>query len=119
MGNFRRLTVYKRASDLSDRVHGLVVTWPSFERWTLGVQLVRACDSVAGNIAEASGRRSIGDERRIILIARGSAFEVEHWLERAMARNLIADRELLEAAQEVSRMLAGVLRARLVLRTEN
>jgi four helix bundle protein len=112
MGNFRRLEVYKRAAKLADALHDAALRWTSFDLWTTGVQLVRAADSVSANIAEAGGRRSLGDERRFLFIARGSAFELEHWIETACRRGLLTDEHLLTEAKEVGRMLTGLLRAR-------
>ena len=86
-----------------------MATWPSFERWTIGVQLVRAADSIAANIAEASGRWHEADKRRLLVIARGSLYETQHWLARAEARGLGTGRQEPKLAQ-VGRMLSGLIR---------
>ena len=83
---FVDLRVYALAADVSDELSRVVSTWPSFEKWSLGMQLVRAADSIAANIAEASGRWHEADKRRLFIIARGSLYETEHWVERATAR---------------------------------
>jgi len=109
MGNFRELTVYEKAAVLADDVRDVVLTWSSFDRWTIGAQLVRAADSVGANIAEASGRHK-GDQRRLLYVARGSALETEHWVERALARGLMTNAELASRARDVGRMLNGLIR---------
>jgi four helix bundle protein len=87
--NFRSLVAYQRARALADDLHAVVVRWPSFERDTVGLQLVRAADSVAANIAEAGGRWTVADKRHFLIIARGSLYETEHWVDCARARGLI------------------------------
>jgi four helix bundle protein len=89
MNGFRELDAYRRAAALADEVFELSARWESFERWTLGVQLVRAVDSVAANIAEAMGRWHGPDRRRLLYIARGSLNETEHWLLTAEERGLL------------------------------
>jgi four helix bundle protein len=86
-----------------------VKEWSSFDRWSIGVQLVRAADSVGANIAEAVGRWHPKDKRRLLLIARASLYEVEHWLLRARARGLavVAPDEQLD---ELGRTLGGLVR---------
>jgi four helix bundle protein len=118
VGNFRRLDVYRRACVLSDRARESALRWDSFDRWTIGIQLVRSADSIAANIAEGSGRFHLRDERRFMLIARGSAFETEHWLRRAVERGLVPDDGLEQEAREISRMLGTLSRIH-DLRTED
>jgi four helix bundle protein len=72
--------------------------------------MVRAADSVGANLAEGSGRSGFADHRRFLLIARSSACELEHWLERAAARNLATPDHAVKEAGEVARMLNGLLR---------
>jgi four helix bundle protein len=109
VGSFRDLVVYGRAVQFADEVHASVVEWDSFDRWTVGVQLVRAADSIGANVAESSGRAGTADQRRLFFIARGSAFETEHWLERAAERGLTSPVNAAARAGEVSRMLSGLV----------
>jgi four helix bundle protein len=86
-----------------------VASWPSFERWTVGVQLVRATDSIGANIAEASGRWHEADKRRLFVIARGSLYETQHWLARADARGLRTGGHQAEL-EDIARMLSGLIK---------
>ena len=72
---FRRLAAYEAAARLSDDLYRVVAGWRSLEQWSLGVQLLRAVDSVGANIAEGCGRSSDADTRRCLHIALGSACE--------------------------------------------
>jgi four helix bundle protein len=84
------LRVYRMAEELADMVWELVRNWDSFARNAVGYQLVRAADSVGANIAEGYGRASPTDHQRFVRIARGSLYEVRHFLRRAEKRQLIA-----------------------------
>jgi four helix bundle protein len=108
---FQRLAVYRRAVVLSDELRASVEEWPSFDLWTVGVQLVRAADSVGANIAEAYGRWNYPDRRRILFIARGSTCELEHWLMRANERNLKCPENALARARENGRLLNGLAKS--------
>ena len=109
--NFRHLAVYRRAANLSDEIRRCVEHWPSLDKWSVGIQAVRAADSIGANIAEAEGRWSRQDQRRLQLIARGSAYELEHWIERAMQRQLPLAKETADEALAVIRMLNAYIRA--------
>jgi len=95
---------------VADTAYACVDGWEPFDRWTVGQQLVRAADSIGANIAEAYGRGSSGDRRRFIVIARGSALELEHWTETALARDLDLPRSLRAQSGEISRMLHAMAR---------
>ena len=74
----------------------------------LGLQLVRAADSVHANIAEAAGRWTPKERRRHLLIARGSLYETENWIARSTARGLLNenyDNQLTEIAKTLSGMI--------------
>lgn len=55
----------------------------------IGEQFIRAVDSVAANIAEGYGRFHFKDRIKFYYNARGSLFEVKHWLLVLKERNVI------------------------------
>ncbi|HXD58827.1 MAG TPA: four helix bundle protein [Thermoleophilaceae bacterium] len=109
MGAFQDLAVYRRSAELADAIRGCVRAWDSIDGWSAGIQLIRAADSVAANIAEATGRWSPADQLRFLHIARASVHEVQHWLARATARELPTPTSAAEEADELGRMLNGLI----------
>jgi four helix bundle protein len=105
-----RLAVYQRSVGLADELHRVVWSWRSFDRWSVGMQAVRAADSIGANLAEASGRRTDADQRRLLIVARGSAFELQHWLARARRRDLPVPPKAQARADELGRMLNGLIK---------
>ncbi len=105
---YKDLDAYKHAVALADGIHACVRGWPETDKRTLGVQLLRAADSIGGNIAEAAGRWTKAERRRFLLNARGSLYETEHWLDRARARPLrIPDETHLDL---IVHALSGLIR---------
>ena len=111
MEGFEQLLAYRRAAAFADELRGEAIAWPSFDLWTVGVQLVRAADSVGANIAEAYGRRTDADRRRFLFIARGSTCELEHWMLRASARGLGVPSNAMSRARENGRLLNGLAKS--------
>jgi four helix bundle protein len=108
---FNELVVYRAAGTLCDDVRACVRRWDSLDVWSAGIQLVRSADSVAANIAEGSGRRTFADQLRFYVMARGSLHEVRHWLIRATARELTLPTDVDARADEIGRMLNGLISA--------
>jgi four helix bundle protein len=108
-GSFRRLAVYRLAAELADEIYALAAAFPKLDRWSVGIQLIRAADSVGANIAESAGRWHEQDKRRPLMIARGSLYELEHWLLRAEVRGLI-EAGSSKKTDEVARALNGLIR---------
>jgi four helix bundle protein len=108
---FEDLAVYRQAGALADEIRVEVKAWDSLDGWSSGIQLMRAADSVAANIAEATGRWSARDQARFYLIARGSLNEVQQWLVRANARTLPLPQNARIRADEIGRMLNGLIRS--------
>src|SRR4051812_32337569 len=106
---YKELETYKQAILLADELRDAVMSWSSFDAWSTGIQLVRATDSIGANIAEAYGRHGFPDQRRLLYVARGSAYEAEHWIDRAVARGLIAS-EFQMRISGVIRTLNGLIR---------
>jgi four helix bundle protein len=102
--SFEQLQVYQLAERLSDEIWQIVSIWDYFAKDTLGKQLTRAADSVGANIAEGTGRGSFQDNRRFVVIARGSLYEVRHWLRRAHVRHLISPEQMNSLEQVVGEL---------------
>ena len=91
---FEKLRVYQLAERLADDAWQLVGEWDYLAKDTVGKQLIGAADSVGANIAEGSGRGTYQDNRRFVRIARGSLYEVRHWLRRAYIRELVTEHQV-------------------------
>ena len=107
--SFADLDAYKYAAELADAIHSQVMAWDKIHQWTVGIQLVKAADSVGANIAEASGRWHDADQRRLLYIARGSLRETEHWLARATTRGLLPAGRFDGQVVRVAKTLSGLI----------
>jgi four helix bundle protein len=107
---FQDLVVYWRAGALADDIRAAVTRWNRLDTWTAGAQLIRAADSVPANIAEATGRETLREQTRFYVMARGSVNETQQWLTRANARGLPLPPNAQDRADEVGRMLNGLIR---------
>jgi four helix bundle protein len=94
--NFENLNVYQLSESIADLIWDIVIKWDRLAQDTVGKQLIKAADSVGANIAEGTGRGSYADNRRFARIARGSLFEVKHWLRRSYRRVLLSKNEVSE-----------------------
>jgi len=112
MEDFKNLKVWSKAHELTLVVYRRTRVFPKEEMYGLTSQLRSAAASIGANIAEGCGRRSDGEMKRFLQIARGSASELEyHFL-------LAGDLQLLDNAEfknlegkvlEVQRMLASLV----------
>jgi len=99
---------------LADLVWDVVTNWHYLPQKTVGIQLINSADSIGANIAEGTGRGSFADNRRFARIARGSLFEVKHWLRRAYKRKLLTQGEinsLQKLIQELTPKLSAYIRS--------
>lgn len=94
-----QLEIHCLAEELSD------IVWNAFDRWdakakqTLGLQLIRAADSIAVNLAEGYGRYTPADRKRFYIIARGSLEETKAWLRKAIRRSVLAEEDKLQLTE--------------------
>ncbi len=112
MKDFRDLTVWQNAHQLTLAVYRLTATFPRDELYGLTTQLRRSSSSIAANLAEGCGRNGDAELARFCSIAMGSASELEYHLLLARDLRLIAPNDYSELAQrttEVKRMLTGLL----------
>ena len=90
---FQKLRVYQLAEALADALWKIVVDWPPLAKNVVGIQMLRAADSIGANIAEGYGRGSSKDNHRFVRIARGSLNETIHFLRQSYKRKLTTEDE--------------------------
>ena len=92
--NLKDLEIYRLSLELSQIIWTVVSRWDNLAQKTVGVQLIRAADSIGANIAEGFGRFHFKDNKLFCYYARGSLEEVKHWLRLAHQRNLLDESEV-------------------------
>lgn len=103
--SFENLEVYQLAERLSDAIWRVATNWEHFAKSTLGMQMVRAADSISANIAEGCGRYNYKDNAKFVRIARGSLDETKNWLRRAFQRELLTDAQIEELKPIIDELL--------------
>lgn len=98
------INAYKIADSLSDFVWDLVSKWYWFNKSTLGVQYVKAVDSIGGNTAEGFGRYHKKDKQKFFYYARGSTYEALYWTEKSLKRKLIKQQEYAYILSELEKL---------------
>jgi len=113
-GSYRDLIVWQKAIELADAVYDQTANFPDDEKYALNSQIKRSSLSVSSNIAEGQGRGTPRDFQRCLWIANGSLKEMESQLIFAGRRKWITRKQATtawELAQEVGKMLKGLIRA--------
>jgi len=78
--NYRDLKVWERAHQLTLSLYKATSGFPKTEIYALTSQIRRAAASIGANLAEGCGRRTEREFGRFILIAMGSASELDYHL---------------------------------------
>ena len=112
MRDFKKLMIWKNGMEIAQESYRIVSAWPSFEKYTLGNQILRAAVSIPSNIAEGNGRFSERDKKRFMEIALGSSFELETQL--IISGNIdVYDKEIVERLilkiREEQKLLSGFI----------
>jgi four helix bundle protein len=98
---FRRLVLWQKAQNYAALVVPIVIKLPRDRAVdVIANQLLRATTSIPANIAEGYGRFSQAAYRNHLSIARGSAFEVESWIDLLQKGSYIS-------AEQASTLFAG------------
>lgn len=106
-GNYLKLSdlsSYKIALPLSNYVWNIIKDWEYLEKQTVGVQFIRAIDSISANIAEGFGRRFKKDKVKFYYYAQGSVSESKDWLEKARARDLLSEEQYGHIKEELEKL---------------
>ena len=113
MQSFRQLRVWQKAHELTLEVYRATARFPREETYALTSQIKRAAASIGANIAEGCGRGSDADFSRFLLMAMGSASELENHLQLARDLDFLSEadfKRLNDATTEIKRMLASLLK---------
>jgi four helix bundle protein len=114
VSSFEDLEVFQRAYKISLDLHRVSLQFPKIEQFAgLADQMRRASKSICGNIAEGFGkqRRSNAEFKRYLMMAIGSADEMQVWLK------YCADLEYVDQStcerwrdeyRQIARMLQGL-----------
>ena len=112
--SYRDLIVWQRAVQMSIAIYKLTSGFPRDELYGLTSQLRRAGVSVPSNIAEGWGRRSDGEYKQFLGMARGSNLEVQTQLVIAGQLDFGDPAQLITCeglSNEVARMLVALMKS--------
>ncbi len=110
--NYTDLIVWQKAMDLVVLVYGITKSYPKEELFGLTSQIRRSVVSIPSNIAEGRSRGTRKDFRSYLLIAYGSANELQTQLEISRRLRFVAEEELKvidELLLEVLKMLKSMI----------
>lgn len=112
MKDFRNLTVWEKAHNLTLQIYKATAVFPKDEVYGLTSQLRRATSSIPTNIAEGCGRGSDPDFKRFLQFAFRSANEAEYLV--LLARELqyletSKANEISRSIEEVKKMLSALI----------
>jgi four helix bundle protein len=116
IATFDDLEVFQRAYRVSLDLHRASLAFPTIEQYALADQIRRASKSICGNIAEGFGkrRRSTAEFKRYLLMAIGSADEMQVWLRYCSDLEYIGQKECAtwrDEYRQIAKMLQGLYSA--------
>jgi four helix bundle protein len=112
--HYRKLDLWLKSIELTMTVYSSTAYFPKGELYGLSSQMRRAAVSIPSNVAEGQGRSSDRDNRRFVLQARGSLYELETQLFLAAKLGYLnSDDEvaLTKQIEKVGQLLNGLLRS--------
>ncbi|MCV9386061.1 four helix bundle protein [Reichenbachiella ulvae] len=80
MRDYRKYKVWEMGHELTLSIYRITQSFPDSEKYSVISQMQRAAYSIPSNIAEGCGRDSNAEFVRFLVIARGSATELEYFL---------------------------------------
>jgi four helix bundle protein len=104
------LAIYQLSMQVGESIYHLVLNWDRLDKNTIGYQLIRAADSISANISEGYGRFHFKEQRQFCYIARGSLYETNTWLIKAVNR-IPNDKIIIEEIMEKNNLLLKKLNA--------
>lgn len=112
MKDYRKFVVWQKAHQLTLDVYQVVADFPKDELYGLVSQMKRSAASIPTNIAEGCGRDSEPDFRRFLIMAFGSANELEYQIILSKDLQFLdSDKSLLilDRIEEIKKMLNSLI----------
>ena len=112
MSDYKSLSVWQKAMNLSERVYRASASFPTIEKFGLADQMRRASVSIASNIAEGYGRGTDKEFIHFLCISKGSSNELETQIELSHRFGYVDDETytvLLSFNNEINKMLASLI----------
>ncbi len=78
MRDFQQLAIWRRSHTLTITIYTIIQAFPKEELFGITSQMRRSSSSIPTNIAEGCGRESIIEFKRFLVIASGSASELQY-----------------------------------------
>ncbi len=111
--DYRDLILYQKACEVVQGLNTVIKTWPkSMQSQEISKQLFRSATSIGANIAEGHGRHKGQEYIHYLIIAQGSANEVDHWLNTAQDCGIAPAKDLqdlIHLNNETRKMLASAI----------
>jgi four helix bundle protein len=108
--DYRDLVFYQKAQEVVIGINNEIKKWPKgMQVRTISRQLFRSATSIGANIAEGHGRHIGPEYIHFLTIARGSANEVDHWLNTTLECGIGSKQEIMRLIQinnEVRKMIS-------------
>ena len=104
--------LYRTCCNISNEIWFTVNKWSTFAKQSLGLQLVKAADSVAANLVEGDARHFYRDSIKFFDYAKSSAQEAGHWVRVATERGLIGEQmgvSWIKEFEEIGKMINGLI----------
>lgn len=92
---------YKRSFTLSQYVWKVVIGWEWFSKRTIGIQYIRAVDSISSTVAEGFGRYFKKDKILFYRYGLGSVSESLDWTEKSWNRKLLEEEQYTHIKAEL------------------
>ncbi len=109
--NFKELIVWQKSMNLVTEIYKLLKYLPKEETYALSSQMRRSAISIPSNIAEGKQRATAKDYSKFLLIAKGSAAELEKQLIICINLEYFSKEQLestLKLCEEIQKMLTAL-----------
>lgn len=114
VNSIEELEVFKKAHRMTVEIYEITKAFPQDEKFALVSQMRRAAYSIPSNLMEGGHRLNKKEYRQFAGIAKGSVGELKYFLMLSKDLGYIPERNYLtlrESAEEVSKMLNGLIKS--------